>query len=437
MDLISILFILILLCISSFFSACETAITSASKARFHQLAKEGNKNAAIIRHFQDNLGYAISVFVSCNIALNSFGVALAATLLIKYFGERAAEMAAAIMTVLIVVYAEVMPKMLAILYSETILLKSARLLQIIFNLFRPLNIAIHWIARHSVGAFGIRTTPTQADYEASVEELRGAIDLHTGSNQDVVHEKAMLKSILDLGSVAVGEIMKHRQNVMMLDANLPLEQLVDEILKSPFTRIPLWKATPDNIVGVLNVKTLLRELRQFSQSHATTPGGLPADFDIIAIAMKPWFVPESTDLLDQLMAFRSRHEHFSIVVDEYGAILGIVTLEDLLEEIVGDISDEHDVEAKGIHPQPDGTYIVEGTVTLRDVNRELNWDLPDEDAATIAGFILYEARIIPTVGQVFSFHGYRFEILKRQRQQITQIKIVKEAIADAREEGHT
>ncbi len=415
MDLLILATIIIFISISSFFSACETAITAASKARFHQLAKEGDTRAEIIRHFQQNLGYAISVFISCNIMLNAWAVGLTTKLFIKFLGEQGGELAATFMGIVIVVYAEVMPKMLAIIYSETLLLRSARFLRVVFNLFRPCNHAIHWIARKSVGLFGLKTTQSESDYEASVEELRGAIDLHTGENQDVVQEKAMLKSILDLGSVQVGEIMVHRKNVTMLNADDSLDSIVDQVLASPFTRLPLWRGNLDNVIGIVNAKALLRAVR--SKPLAT------ANLTIESIATKPWFVPESTDLLDQLQAFRTRREHFSLVVDEYGVLLGIVTLEDILEEIVGDITDEHDIAVRGIRPQTDGSYIVDGDVTLRDLNRQLDWDLPDEDASTLAGFMLYETRTIPDVGQIFSFHGFQFEIMRRQRNQITLVKI--------------
>ncbi|MES2252875.1 MAG: CNNM domain-containing protein [Pseudomonadota bacterium] len=419
MNIILIVIILTFLIISSFFSACETAITAASKARFHQLAKEGDNRAAIIRHFQQNLGYAISVFISCNIVLNAWAVIFAGKLCYSVWGERGGEIAATIMSVIIVVYCEVMPKMLAIVHSEKLLLISAKFLRVVFNLFRPCNHIIHWIARKSVGLFGIKTTASQADYQASVEELRGAIDLHTGQNQDVVHEKAMLKSILDLGSVNVSEIMVHRKNVTMLDAEDSLSSIVDQVLSSPFTRLPLWKTNKENVIGIVNAKALLRAVRSHSEI-------IDDKLSIESIATKPWFIPESTDLLDQLHAFRARREHFSLVVDEYGALLGIVTLEDILEEIVGEISDEHDIAAHGgIRLQADGSYVVDGSVTLRDLNRQLDWDLPDEDAATLGGFILYETRTIPHVGQIFSLHGFKLEIIRRQRNQITVVKITK------------
>ncbi|MDP3371507.1 MAG: CNNM domain-containing protein [Candidatus Paracaedibacteraceae bacterium] len=418
MDILIIVIIFTFLGISSFFSACETAITAASKARFHQLAKEGDERAVIIRHFQQNLGYAISVFISCNIMLNAWAVGFAGKLCISLLGERGGEIAATVMGVIIVVYAEVMPKMLAIVHSEKLLLSSARFLRVVFDLFRPFNHAIHWIARKSVGLFGIKTTASQADYQASIEELRGAIDLHTGPNQDVVQEKAMLKSILDLGSVQVEEIMVHRKNVTMLDANDSLDSIVEQVLSSPFTRLPLWKDNPDNIIGIVNAKALLRAVRS-NANNENNP------LTIESIATKPWFIPESSDLLDQLQAFRARREHFALVVDEYGALLGIVTLEDVLEEIVGDITDEHDIAVSGVRPQADGSYVIDGSVTLRDLNRKLDWDLPDEEASTLGGFILYETRTIPHVGQKFSLHGFTFEIIRRQKNQITMVRIQK------------
>lgn len=418
MDIIIVLISITFLCISAFFSACETAITAASKARFHQLAKDGDPRAIIIRHFQENLTYAISVFIGCNIMLNSWAIVLVTIVVIRHVGQQASELVATLMGIVIWVYAEVTPKMLAITYHESLLLRSARFLRIVFNLSRPFNRAIHWIAYKSVGLFGIKTTASQTDYQASVEELRGAIDLHTGQNQDVVHEKAMLKSILDLGSVNVSEIMIHRKNVTMLDASDSISSIVDQVLACPFTRLPLWKDNPDNVIGIVNTKALLRAVR--SHSDITDD-----KLTIESIATKPWFIPESTDLLDQLHAFRARREHFSLVVDEYGALLGIVTLEDILEEIVGDITDEHDIAIRGIRPQEDGSYIVDGSVTLRDLNRQLDWNLPDEDAATLGGFLLYETRTIPQVGQIFSLHGFKFEIIRRQRNQITMVKITK------------
>jgi len=227
----------------------------------------------------------------------------------------------------------------------------------------------------------------------------------------------MLRSILDLGDVEVGEIMTHRSSMVMIDAALPTETIVEQVLDAPFTRIPLYRDDPDNIVGVVHAKALLRAIQG---------SGAPTEFDKIDIdkvAAPPWFIPEATTLLDQLQAFRERHEHFALVVDEYGSLMGLVTLEDILEEIVGEIADEHDVAVPGVHKQPDGSFVINGATTIRDLNREFEWDLPDEDASTIAGLVMYEARQIPEVGQSFAFHGFRFEILRRRKNRVTLIRV--------------
>lgn len=228
-------------------------------------------------------------------------------------------------------------------------------------------------------------------------------------------ERAMLHSILDLAEVTIEEVMTHRRNVTMIDAGQPPAAVIADVLASPYTRIPLWKDEPDNVVGVIHAKALFRAVRSGE--------GSMEGLDIIALSAKPWFVPDSRSLMDQLQAFRRRREHFALVVDEYGSLMGIVTLEDILEEIVGDITDEHDVAVPGVIRQADGSYVVQGSVTIRDLNRELDWRLPDEEAVTIAGLILHEAKRIPDVGQAFLFHSFRFEILRRHRHQITAIRV--------------
>lgn len=404
----SIAIIITLLVVSAFFSACETAITTASRAKFHQLAKEGDKKAVIVRDLQQKLGLVISVTLMCNTVLNTVVASLATELVGGFYASLS-------MAAVILIYAEVMPKMLALYNPEGFSLQIAHILNFIFNLFRPLNHVVNILARQTLALFGARPTNSVNIY-ASLDELKGVIDLHQGPGQDVQHERAMLKSILDLGSVQVGEIMVHRKNVTMLNADDPPSSIVDQVLSCPFTRLPLWKGDPDNIVGIINAKALLRAVR----SH---PGSLDK-LDILSIANKPWFVPESTDLLEQLHAFRGRREHFSLVVDEYGSLMGIVTLEDILEEIVGEIDDEHDITVRGVRPQKDGAFVVDGSVTIRDLNRQFEWDLPDESAATVAGLLLYEFRMIPQVGQVFVLGNFRFEVLRRQKNQISLVKII-------------
>ncbi|HSV28249.1 MAG TPA: transporter associated domain-containing protein, partial [Candidatus Omnitrophota bacterium] len=264
-----------------------------------------------------------------------------------------------------------------------------------------------------------------ASIETAMMELRGAIEVHA-TTEEIKEERRMLRSILDLNDVEVADVMTHRRTVVTLDAATPAGELVDQILKSPFTRLPVWCDNADNIVGVVHAKDVLRAVRAL--------GGEVEKLDIRELASPPWFIPDSTTLLEQLTAFRTRREHFALVVDEYGALQGVVTLEDILEEIVGDIADEHDVAVAGVRPQADGSYVVDGSVTIRDLNREFEWRLPDEEAATIAGLVLHESRQIPTVGQTFRFYGFRFEILRRHRNQITSIRIRPEQVSPDSEE---
>jgi Mg2+/Co2+ transporter CorB len=288
------------------------------------------------------------------------------------------------------------------------------ILRVFVVIFGPVNHAIFLVVRGTLKLVGV-DIGNPIGSEQSEEELRGAIDLHAGGSEEVRQERQMLRSILDLGDVEVGEIMTHRKNVVTVNADLPIDELITEVLSSPYTRVPMWRGTPDNIVGVIHAKELFRAAKELR--------GQEDKIHVADVANQPWFIPDATDLLSQLQSFRQRHEHFAIVVDEYGEVLGIVTLEDILEEIVGDIADEHDVEIEGVRQLKDGAVIVEGTVTIRDLNRQFEWKLPDEEASTIAGLVLHEARRIPEIGQVFVFHGFRFEILGRQRNQITSLKI--------------
>jgi Mg2+/Co2+ transporter CorB len=415
MTLLLTLLVVLLLIGMGFLSASETAITAASKPKLHHMAKRGDKKAILIRFLQQTPGLTLSALLMCATVFVTFTTSLLTEVIDRVFQQgRGIIYAPIIASFLTVIYAETMPKIIAVNQPERVAIFLATPMGFICKIFRPLTVAINFIARVTLMLFRFNVRVTSTSH-ATVEELRGVIDLHHGPGQDVAHERAMLKSILDLGSVQVGEIMVHRKNVTMIDANDSPATIVEQVLACPFTRVPLFKGDPDNVIGVINAKALLRAV------HAQ--GGQVSKLDITTIASSPWFVPESTDLLEQLQAFRNRREHFSLVVDEYGSIMGIVTLEDILEEIVGDISDEYDVMVRGVRAQEDGSYIVDGNVTIRDLNRQFEWDLPDEEAATIAGLVLYEVRLIPEVGQAFMLAGFRFEILRRHRNQITLLRI--------------
>jgi len=408
-----ILIIVFLLVCSAFFAAAETALTAASRPKMHGLEGEGNRNAGIVNRLRLHMEQVIATLLLGNNLVNIMAASLATGVLIEIFGARGVAYATAGMTVLIVVFGEVMPKTYAINNADRLALGVAPIMNGLIRVAGPVVKIIQWFVRGMLKLTGATVT-AELGAESSEAELRGAIDLHAEVVGEEKESGAMLHSILDLGDVIIGDIMVHRSNLSTIDADQPPEKIVEAVMASPHTRLPLWRGEPDNIIGVLHAKALLRAV------HA---GGRLEDVDIVGLALPPWFVPESTTLLDQLHAFRARREHFAIVVDEYGALMGIVTLEDIIEEIVGDIEDEHDIGVTGVKREADGSYVVDGTVTIRDLNREFDWRLPDDDVATVAGLVLHEARRIPDPGQVFSFHGFRFEVLERQRNQIRLLKL--------------
>lgn len=412
---ILLVIVLVLLCGAAFLSASETAITAASKAKIHQMAKSGHKGAILTKELQKNLGLSLSAILLCNTLFITFATSTVTDILTSLVGKEGIIYAPILTSILIVIYAETLPKILAVNQPEKVLIAVIYPISYIFRIFKPITRGINHCARAHLAFFGFKVKGSEE--LVALEELRGVIDMHFSSvaaSSDQMNERAMLKSILELRSVHVAEIMMHRKNVTMLSLNSSPEDILNQVVASPFTRLPLWEHDTDNIVGVIHAKALLRAVQ--------AQGGVQK-LDIRTIMTKPWFIPENTDLIDQLQAFRQRREHFALVVDEYGDFQGIVTLEDILEEIVGDISDEHDVTIRGIRPQADGSYIVDGTVTIRDINRQLDWQLPDEEAATVAGLVLYEVRKIPEVGQSFHIHNYRFTILRRHGNQMTLLKI--------------
>jgi len=406
--------ITILLVLSAFFSGSETALTAASNPRMHELTRQGSHRAEIVLALRERRERLIGAILFGNNLVNIFASAIATSMLVGIFGEAGVVYATLAMTLLILIFSEVLPKTYALGHADKTALLVAPTLRPIVSVLAPVTLMINKIVALTLAAFGTSGTGEQSQH-AREEELRGAIALHEGPEPEIRQERQMLRSILDLDEVQVEEVMTHRRNVEMIDCGEPVQTIVEKILESPYTRLPLYRGEPDNIIGVLHAKGLLRQIGRDGARQET--------LDIASIAAAPWFIPESTTLLDQLQAFRERREHFAIVVDEYGAFMGVVTLEDIIEEIVGEIDDEHDVAVAGVRPQADGSYVVDGSVTIRDLNREFDWYLPDAEATTIAGLILHEARLIPVPGQVFVFHGFRFEILRRQRNQITLLRI--------------
>jgi len=403
-----------LLVLSAFFSGSETALTAASRPVMHHMESSGSRRARLVNRLRDDNERLIGAILLGNNLVNILASALATNVMIQLFGEAGIAYATLAMTLLVLVFSEVLPKTYAINTADKSALAVAPIINVLVNVLSPFTRAINAVVRATLKITGASRAADEPIAPAETE-LRGAIELHEGIEEVVKHERAMLRSVLDLDDVQVAEIMTHRRGVTAIDVDLPPAELVRQVVESPFTRIPLWKNDVDNIVGVLHAKALLRKV---AETGCDLEG-----VDIMELASPPWFIPEQTQLLDQLHAFRERREHFALVVDEYGVFLGVVTLEDILEEIVGEIDDEHDDQVMGVQRAPDGGFLVDGQVTIRDLNREFEWRLPDEEAATIAGLVLHEARRIPEVGQRFIFHGFRFDIVERKRHQITRVRI--------------
>ncbi len=410
---LSCLVIVALIVVSAFFSASETALTAASRVRMHAMAKEKNARAALVNKIKSKKERMIGALLLGNNLANIMASALATSVLISIFGEAGVIYATGIMTVLVLIFAEVLPKTYALHAADRAAMFVAPGVNVVTYLLAPLTGMVAWIVRKTLKLLGHDISVVNVGDH--VELLRGVIDLHQGPEEETQHQRAMLRSILDLADVQVGDIMIHRRNLTMIDASMPVREIMDHVLESPFTRLPLWRDEQDNIIGVVHVKWLLREIQSCHGDFSK--------IDIQKVATEPWFIPDTTTLYDQLQAFRRRREHFAMVVDEYGTLMGVVTLEDILEEIVGDIDDEHDVTMPGVRRQSNGTYLVDGTVTIRELNREFDWSLRDENYSTIAGLVLYESKTIPDAGQSFSFQGFRFDVMRRHRNQLTLIRV--------------
>lgn len=406
--------IVVLLAVSGFFSGSETALTAVSRARMHQLEKDGSRAARDVNLLVADRENLIGTILLGNTFINILISSLATSALSVAFGHGAVAIATAAMTVLILVFAEVLPKTLAISKTDRFALAVARLLRLVVRVLGPVVHSVQFIVWRVLSLFGVSQEGTPL--VPAHEEIRGAVALHHIEGSMKREHRNMIGGILDLRELKVGDVMVHRKSVAMIDGALSGDELFEALLEANHTRVPIWKDTPDNVVGLLNTKDIMREFVRRS--------GRMEGFDYLSLMAAPWFVPDTTTLEEQLRAFRERRTHFAMVVDEYGVIQGIVTLEDILNEIFGELPEESDTSVTpGIRPQPDGSYNIDGAMPVRDINRALDWELPDEEATTLAGLVIHEARTIPDVGQRFAFYGFKFEILRRQRNQITAIRV--------------
>jgi Mg2+/Co2+ transporter CorB len=407
--------ILGLLAFSGFFSGSETALTATSKARMLSLEKDKDHRARRVNILIEDRESLIGAILLGNNLVNILAASLASAMFLAMFGEAGVPIATLVMTLLVLIFAEVLPKTYALSNPDRMALAVSLPIRFFVLIFSPIVAAVQAVVRGTLRLVGANV---EGPVLSAHEEIRGHIDLHHQEGGVVKTDRDMLGGVLDLRELTVDDVMVHRKNLTMLDIDQPNDVLVTDALSCPHTRIPLWRDDPENIVGVLHARDLARALHEAR--------GDASKVDIEAVKRDAWFIPETTELLDQLTAFRQKREHFALVVDEYGALMGIVTLEDIIEEIVGEIEDEHDVAVEGVSREADGTVLVDGSTPIRDVNRALDWDLPDDEAVTIAGLVIHEAQTIPNEGQVFRFHGVKFEITERERNQITGMRLTAE-----------
>lgn len=402
--------------LSAFFSGSETGLTAASRAKIHKLKVEGHRRAAMVSKLHAEKERLIGAILLGNNAVNIAASVVATSIAIRLFGDEGMVYVTIVMTLVVLIFAEVLPKTYAFNNSEKVALFVAPVFIYLVKFLSPITDFIQWIVNRFIHIRDSKGTQSDDDVSGT-EELRGAIALHHHEGAVMKQDKDMLGSILDLAETEVSEVMTARTSMFTIDIATSTEALVEEVLNSPHTRIPFWQDKPDNIIGILHVKDLLAAIQNIN--------GNLKKLDIQPILTKPWFVPENTTLNSQLRAFRDKRLHFCLVIDEYGDLQGMITLEDIIEEIVGQIEDEHDITHEIMKQEEDGSYRLEGLMTIRDINRELDWNLPEDEAATIAGLLIHETGDIPEEGEHYTFHGIQFVVVKKENNQIMTLKIKK------------
>ncbi|WP_128514355.1 HlyC/CorC family transporter [Tabrizicola thermarum] len=413
--------ILGLLILSAFFSGSETALTAASRGKLKAQADRGSRGAKAAMLVTEDRERMIGALLLGNNIVNILSASLATALLTRLFGDSGVALATLGMTLLVLIFGEVMPKTVAITFPEAVATRVAPVIGLLIVVFSPVVAVVRALVRGILRLFGLKSEEGSAML-ALRDEIAGAIALGHSEGAVEKEDRDRLLGALDLSHRTVDEIMRHRRQIEMIDADLPPGEIITRVLASPHTRLPIYRDSDDNILGVVHAKDLLREVDRLVRGPDAP--GIEA-LDIVKVAMKPYFIPDTTTLDEQMREFLARRTHFALVVDEYGALQGLITLEDILEEIVGDITDEFDVVRKdsGLTRTEDGAWLVDGSMTIRDLNRAMDWRLPDEEANTIAGLVIHEAQMIPNEGQVFSFHGFRFEVVGKRENRITKLKL--------------
>jgi Mg2+/Co2+ transporter CorB len=401
---------------SALLAATETAITAASPGKIYKLKSEGNKKAIIALNILKLKESVISTMVIGQNLINTICTTLATVLCISLLGDRLGTIvASAIMALIIITFVEVVPKAIAVAKAESILILTAPAIIIFLQIFTPLNILLNRTVKIFCFIFRIKIN----NKTSGAEEVREIIEHHHQEGNVYKADRDMLGGILDIRDMTISEIMVHRSSVIALNIDLPNDEIIPLILSSAKARIPLWKDTKDNIIGVLHSRDLLQNLYENNNNLDK--------INIKKLITEPWFVPDNAPVIQQLHSFRHRSNHLACVVDEYGDLQGIMTLEDILEEIVGQMHHKHD-DDHTIIKKSENEFIIKGSATIRDINRELGWDLPDDHATTIAGLIIYQTEHIPDQGVHIIIYNIKFTILKRGG---NKIEIVRATIEES------
>lgn len=404
--------IIALIAVSALLAAFGTAASTASRSRLHTLAERGTAAAADVLALAEDRERLVAAVLLGTTAANLVATVLATDLFIRLMPAGGVAVAAVFMTFIAVVFARHLPRAAVEVDPEGAAVRLVRMARPFVTVLAPLASATRSLSVAILRPFRPRHGPeAEGDDPSAEQELE-------------VDEREAFLDALDLSERQIEEVMMHRRDIEMIDADAPPDEILAQAIGSPHTRLPIFRDDPENIIGVIHAKDLSRAVHAFARENRGEDA--LEGFDVLGVAMEPYFVPESTSLEDQLREFLRRRSHFALVVDEYGALQGLVTLEDILEEIVGDISDEHDVDTPdGIDRQHDGSVEVDGSVSIRDLNRACDWDLPEEEANTIAGLVIHEAQSIPSEGEAYSFHGFRFEVLGREHNRLTRLRVRK------------
>jgi CBS domain containing-hemolysin-like protein len=424
---LTLLLAVFLVAANAFFVAAEFALVKAKSVRIDNLAKEQTLGASLVQsmvtHLEAYLACCQLGVTMASLGLGWVGEPTVSALLFPLLEplgmpDRAIHVTAFLVGFIVfssfhIVLGEQVPKTLAIRQPEPVALWIAYPLRLVYLLFFPLNWALNAASSGILRALGVKER-ARTDILTDTE-LADLVEASAEHGEVEEQQAEFIHNVFRFGELGVVDVMVHRTNMYSVDADGDPEKVIDAIVSGPHTRVPIWETDPENITGTVHIKDAVRAVK--------AAGGDAAKVDVRAIAAKPWFVPDTTTLGDQLSAFLKRKTHIALVVDEYGEVQGLVTLEDILEEIVGDIADEHEVPVQGVRPQPDGSVNVDGSVPIRDLNRATGWELPDEEANTVAGLVIHEARIIPEPGQAFIFHGFRFQVLRKNKNRVTALRI--------------